>query len=520
MIVNTSSKVLPNLDVNIKNGNSLVDYSFAKFDLSIFSNLNLMEKIKMFDWISEFGGKKFDAIVGNPPYVRVQNMVKYSPEEYNFYKSRFSGYATADSALLDKYYLFIERALSLLNEEGLLGYVVPHKFMNIQSGSKLREWLSKRQSVKRIFHFGTFQVFENRSTYTCILILSPKPQEKFEISFVEDWNRFLFEHTAEYESYPAEYIGGRPWTFLPARINRQLRKMMCSCVPLKELAEIFVGVQTSADKIYVIHADAEDDKSITFTGKDKVQRTIEKGLLRKSIYDAQLTKYVPIEANSYIIYPYKEVDGKVVLISGEEMECSYPLTYSYLNEFRKELDKRNMPNRTNENWFAYGRSQSIKRFTGGEHLIWPVLSVDSNYVYDNEMVVFTGGGNGPFYGLEMKKESRVSILYIQAILNHWLMELLVKSKASIFQGDYYSHGKQFIAELPIYRIDFQNAEEASLHDKIVDLVKTMMDLSAKQIKGRNSTVKNVICRSISALQQELENVINELYGVKRLESED
>lgn len=68
------------------------------------------------------------------------------------------------------------------------------------------------------------------------------------------------------------------------------------------------------------------------------------------------------------------------------------------------------------------------------------------------MVVFTGGGNGPFYGLQMKQSSQESIFYVQAILNHWLMELLVKSKASTFRGDYYSHGKQFIASLPIYRI--------------------------------------------------------------------
>jgi hypothetical protein len=39
-------------------------------------------------------------------------------------------------------------------------------------------------------------------------------------------------------------------------------------------------------------------------------------------------------------------------------------------------------------------------------LIWPVLSLDANYVYDKELVVFTGGGNGPFYGIEMRKQTR------------------------------------------------------------------------------------------------------------------
>ena len=68
----------------------------------------------MFDWNHEFPAGKFDAIIGNPPYIRVQNMVHYSPEEYAFYKSNNSGYVTAVTETLDKYYLFIERALSLL----------------------------------------------------------------------------------------------------------------------------------------------------------------------------------------------------------------------------------------------------------------------------------------------------------------------------------------------------------------------------------------------------------------------
>ena len=75
----------------------------------------------MFDWETEFGTEGFDAIVGNPPYIRVQNMVRYSPKEYGFYKSRFSGFETASSDLLDKYYLFIERAWNLLKNGGAIG---------------------------------------------------------------------------------------------------------------------------------------------------------------------------------------------------------------------------------------------------------------------------------------------------------------------------------------------------------------------------------------------------------------
>ncbi len=174
---------------------------------------------------------------------------------------------------------------------------------------------------------------------------------------------------------------------------------------------------------------------------------LEKGILRKSVYDAKLTSYEKITANSYIIFPYKEVDGKPKLYDIEEMENQFPHAFEYLRRHKQALDRRNMPNRTELNWYAFGRSQSLRRFMSGEHLVWPVLSLSSNYVYDDELVIFTGGGNGPFYGLQMKQNAQESIFYVQAILNHWLMELLVKSKASTFRGDYYSHGKQFYCDI-------------------------------------------------------------------------
>lgn len=516
----TNQRILPNLDENIKNGNSLVNMAYARFDRSVYQNVSLMNKLKMFDWNAEFGNRKFDAIIGNPPYIRVQNMVHYSREEYDFYKSNHSPYVTAQTDTLDKYYLFIEKGLTLLNDGGMLGYIVPHKFMNIKSGAKLRELLSSNSSVKKILHFGTHQVFENRSTYTCILVLSKQGHEEFQIGFVQDWNRFLFNHDTECLTYPAAYISGQPWSFLPQNIVAHLEEISRSCVPLSSLVDIFVGVQTSADQIYIIHADREDDNFIYSHDRQGREFQIEKGILRKSIYDTQLVSYEKIEANSYIIFPYKAVNGRPVLYSLAEMTEDFPHALAYLNRFKDKLDERNMPGRTTENWFAFGRSQSLKRFLAGEHLVWPVLSTSSNYVYDNDMVVFTGGGNGPFYGIEKKATSQESIFYIQAILNHWLMELLVKSRASTFRGDYYSHGKQFIATLPIFKIDFENPAEVAKHQQIVEMVQNIMQLKEQLAFAPNAARRTVLEHSITAINAELNSAIDELYQVESQEVEE
>lgn len=516
----TNQRILPNLDENIKNGNSLVNMAYACFDRSVYQNVSLMNKLKMFDWNAEFGNRKFDAIIGNPPYIRVQNMVHYSREEYDFYKSSHSPYVTAQTDTLDKYYLFIEKGLTLLNDGGMLGYIVPHKFMKIKSGAKLRELLSANSNVKKILHFGTHQVFENRSTYTCILVLSKQGYEEFQIGFVQDWNQFLFNHNVECTSYPNEYITGQPWAFLPQHIVTHLEELDDRCVPLASLTDIFVGLQTSADEVYIVYADSEDEDYIFFHDQEGHEFKAEKGILRKGIYDTQIASYEKINANCYIIFPYKEVNKKPVLYSLTEMAEEFPYALEYLNQHKARLDERKMNGRKEEKWFAFGRSQSVRRFLSGEHLVWPVLSIGSNYVYDSEMVAFTGGGNGPFYGIEMKRSSQESIFYIQAILNHWLMELLVKSKASTFRGDYYSHGKQFIATLPIYKIDFENPTEVAKHQQIVEMVQNIMQLKEQLASAPNAARRTVLEHSITAINAELNIAIDELYQVESQEVEE
>lgn len=141
--------------------------------------------------------------------------------------------------------LFIEKGLALLNDDGMLGYIVPHKFMNIKSGAKLRELLAGNANVKKIWHFGTHQVFEDRSTYTCILVLSKQGNEEFQIGFIQDWNQFLFDHDSECITYPAAYISGQPWSFLPQNIVTHLEEIAPSCVALSSLVDIFVLLQRS-----------------------------------------------------------------------------------------------------------------------------------------------------------------------------------------------------------------------------------------------------------------------------------
>ena len=127
-----------------------------------------------FPEIMERGG--FDIVVGNPPYERIQTMAEYAPESLEFLKAN---YKSAASGNFDIYVCFVEEGLSLLNENGLFGYILPHKFFQADYGSGLRELLSEGKHLSEIVSFGHQQVFTRVSTYTCLLLLSKARLAKF-----------------------------------------------------------------------------------------------------------------------------------------------------------------------------------------------------------------------------------------------------------------------------------------------------------------------------------------------------
>ncbi|HVW99789.1 MAG TPA: N-6 DNA methylase, partial [Candidatus Babeliaceae bacterium] len=266
-----AEKILPSLKENIKCGNSLVDSNFFKFMPEALENDQLLYNINPFDWEKEFPFLKekngFDAIVGNPPYVRIQNLVKYAPEEIKYYQSDFSGYSVAKKETIDKYYVFVQRAIALLNEHGLLGYIVPHKFFLIKGGKALREFIVTHCQISKILHFGVTQVFPDRSTYTAILILQKTPMLDFQFKRVNKITPESLGDPNGFVLYQTDDFKADPWIFLSPgteRVFNELHRSIQS-VPLKDLAEICVGLQTSADNIYIIEPESETSTAYRFT---------------------------------------------------------------------------------------------------------------------------------------------------------------------------------------------------------------------------------------------------------------
>ena len=149
--------------------------------------------------------------------------------------------------------------MELLAPNGRLGYIIPHKFMLIKAGGVLRKMLSEKKCVETIIHFGTEQVFKGKSTYTCLLFLENTRHKKFHIGFVNKLHEYYATSQVELQEYPMEYLSMAPWSFLSQDIVMLLKQVQNRCQPLDELAEIFVGLQTSADTIYIVKPFREEN---------------------------------------------------------------------------------------------------------------------------------------------------------------------------------------------------------------------------------------------------------------------
>jgi Eco57I restriction-modification methylase len=504
--------VLPDLDGCIRHGNSLVSHEeFAAFDPD--ASPELLGRVTPFTWATEFpaemGRGGFDVIVGNPPYIRIQNMVTYSPEEVEFYQRAESPYTTAQSHNFDKYALFIERSVQLLGASGRLGFIVPNKFMTLPAGRAVRALVTAERMVEELVYFGAQQVFGgDAANYTCILVLAKSGADQVRLEKVLDLARWKYGEAGQLETIPADRLGDEPWTIASAPAQGVFDRIRARFpTKLDDVADIFVGVQTSADDIYIIEAEREMADAITFTWENR-EWTVEREILRPCLHDVQLHAYTPPNPNKFMIFPYRLGGARAVLIQPEEMEASYPRAWAYLNARRARLEERKVSGgpAAERQFYQYGRSQSLTKFDSPK-IVLPILSREPRYAYDDQNIVVTGGGNGPYYLVRPREDSPHSLFFLLALLCHPLSEAMVRTRTSVFRGGYYSHGKQFIEVLPVPGASEEQRRE--VEDLVGRAIRAAVALQAARTPPERTTRQ----RELAALRDRVEDSLTRILGL-------
>ncbi|HEL1261041.1 TPA: hypothetical protein TVO01_001967 [Streptococcus equi subsp. zooepidemicus] len=197
------------------------------------------------------------------------------------------------------------------------------------------------------------------------------------------------------------------------------------------------------------------------------------------------------------------------------MKTDYPECFNYLSKFKNKLKSRSIQSLKDldTEWYRYGRHQSLSNFDSGDMIIWSVLTLKSNFVYTEPPILFTGGGQGPYYGIKSNNE-KYSVRYIQAILNTPFISKLIEENSVYYRGGYFSAGKQFVENVPIRKIDFEIVEEKQKYAKIVDIVKELEKYSASLAIAVSNSEKTRLGRLITGKEKQLNNLIEDLYGIR------
>ena len=444
-------RALPDLGFNIKCGNSLVDAKFYNFyQYNMFDDEDHF-RINVFNWKEEFPkiflGKKngFDAVIGNPPYVRIQILQEIHPYQSEFFSKQ---YLSAQKGNYDLYVTFVEKGLEVLNANGRMGYILPHKFMNAKYGESLRKLLSDNKAVFKIVHFGDQQVFLQATTYTCLLYLSKKSAKKIKFEKVIDLNEWQVSRESRRGTLKANTLNERPWE-LVSEVERKLLDKLKNCKTTLETEtnRIFQGFKTGSDKVFIVDAIKLGQQTTKIKCKeDGKEYSIESKILRPLIKGGDSRDFTLKDTSKLILFPYSTTKGITTLVSKNEMKKDYPRAWAYLTKHKSVLNQRENGRWKGTKWYMYSRNQALDVM--GEKKIFtpdiaphPCFSVDST-----GKTCFTGGVAGG-YGILLRDQSLT--FYILGILNSTIVNWFIRNTSTQMRGGFYSFESKYIKNIPI-----------------------------------------------------------------------
>lgn len=413
---------LNDLSSNIKCGNSLIDSKTVAGD-------------KAFNWQEQFpkvfakGG--FDVIIGNPPYVRIQNL---DSKLVDFY---FENYKSPKGKL-DLSILFFEKLSYLLNVNGLGSFISSAQWMQTEYGENLRKIICQSKKLTEILDFGSLPVFDGVSTYPAIFLFNQNESETLSYKLAKTKSELNLHSIQNLKSIQIDYnkFGKKPWSFSAFDLVDFLKKNNIKYKPLSDFGKAYYGIVTGMDKAFIVN----DEIVKNFN--------LESSLIFPFAYKGEEVKrYINTNPKSSVIYPYKINDeGEQELLSPELLKNKYPNIHNYLTAFKEDLEKRKDSRKlyaTGDNWFSHVRQGNIGLINANKIQIRGIShNIKCGYLDSGNAF---SGANCPAIILKEKFSS----LIIMGIINSSLINYYLKEVCPKKLGGYLRYNTKSISDIPI-----------------------------------------------------------------------
>jgi adenine-specific DNA-methyltransferase len=295
--------------------------------------------------------RTFDYVIGNPPYVKLQNL---APDTSARMQKEFPAFIYGNTNL---FVYFIVKCLSLLRDTGKLIFIVPNTILYNKSQQVLKHFLMSNRLIEHIVDFKDEQVFENATTYTCILVLTRKPSTRS--SYTLQYGLDSKKQLVSYDQRPH------------------------SSASLRKLFTPRIGLMTLADDVFIIKDSKEKAGYLHFTkgGKDYA---IERDACMDIFKVSKNVRYK-------IIYPYVIKNGSAII--DHAFLQKYPLCGKYLRDHKARLDERDSGNvHGYPTWYAYGRTQALVPMPSKTRVFLPtvVRNIRSSYITTTVPLFYSG----------------------------------------------------------------------------------------------------------------------------------
>lgn len=478
---------LCSLDENIRCGNSLVGPDFYEQPgQRLLFDAHAQERINVFDWVQAFanifsrpnGKAGFDCIVGNPPYVKLQNFkrVDTAVSDYLVQARDNQGaalYESTQTQNFDLYLPFIEKGMNLLNEQGRMGYIAPSVWLVNEYGEGLRRLVHRTQKLERWIDFKDFQVFNEAITYTALQFFRGKPSPAVVCTFAPN-GYVAGTEWAKADTF-IDYSSLDPntaWHMLRTEERMLIERLRKTCDRLDKYP-IIVGVQTSADAVYHLERLGPGKYREHPKGKAVRDVDIEDAIMRPLVSGEAAKRYREPSTTTYILFPYDDTN-EARLYTPAEMANRFPRAWAYLESHQSELRARESGKFDDDEWYRFGRHQNIGKQSA--------MKLGVAQTVPNMRVFFDRNGQFCFNNVRVNAivpPDESTGWFLLGVLNSFVVDFVFRRMAKPKEGGYFEANKQFIGPLPIPR------DNAAQRKHVAEAAKLLQDLHTRRQRCLN-----------------------------------
>lgn len=453
-----------------------------------YDNIFNLESNHPFEWRFEFpeildddgNFKGFDLIIGNPPYIRQEELKELKPhlaKNYKVYKGTS-----------DIYTYFYELGFNVLKDNGVLSYITSNKYTRAGYGEALREFLLKNVKVLEYTDLNGIKVFDSATVDTSILCFEKSKSKDNKFKYLALSNEIL--KTCAYDiglykdfaEFSQNSLSKESFTFSDENTSALKAKIERIGTPLKEWQglNIYRGILTGYNEAFIITTEKRNE--ILANCKDEAEKERTAKLIRKMLRGRDIKRYSYEWAGLWVINAHNGYKNQ----NGEKVEAinieNYPSLKKHFDEFYPQLEKRADKGLAPYNLRNCAYIEEFER----EKIVYSEIVRKPQFYLDTKLNFYAEATSFILTGENLK--------YLIAFLNNDFVAFIFKTfyAGGNLGENGFRYKKAFLEKLPIPKI---NSKNQKLADELINLVDEILK-AKEQDKNANT--------------QELENKINSL----------